>query len=28
LILLGECDEKNYNYVIFDGNTLEIKNFF
>ncbi len=23
-----ECDEKNYNYVIFDGNTLEIKNFF
>ena len=27
LILLGECDEKNYNYAVFDGDKLEIKNF-
>jgi UDP-2,3-diacylglucosamine hydrolase len=27
LILLGECNENNYNYAIFDGNQLEIKNF-
>jgi UDP-2,3-diacylglucosamine hydrolase len=27
LILLGECNENNYNYAIFDGNKLEIKNF-
>ena len=27
LILLGECNELNYNYAIFDGDQLEIKNF-
>ena len=27
LILLGECDEKNYNYAVFNGDKLEIKNF-
>ena len=27
LILLGECNEENYNYAIFDGNRLKIKNF-
>ena len=27
LILLGECNENDYNYAIFDGNKLEIKNF-
>jgi len=25
LILLGECNEENYNYAIFNGNQLEIK---
>ena len=25
LILLGECNENDYNYAIFDGNKLEIK---
>ena len=28
LILLGECNEENYNYAVFDGDKLEIKNFF
>jgi UDP-2,3-diacylglucosamine hydrolase len=27
LILLGECNEENYNYAIFDGDRLKIKNF-
>ena len=27
LILLGECDEDNYNYAVFDGNQLKVKNF-
>ena len=27
LILLGECNEDNYNYAIFDGDRLKIKNF-
>ncbi len=27
LILLGECNEDNYNYAMFDGDKLEIKNF-
>jgi UDP-2,3-diacylglucosamine pyrophosphatase LpxH len=27
LILLGECNEENYNYAMFDGDKLEIKNF-
>jgi UDP-2,3-diacylglucosamine pyrophosphatase LpxH len=27
LVLLGECNEKNYSYAIFDGNGLEVKKF-
>ena len=27
LVLLGECNEKNYSYAIFDGNSLKVKNF-
>ena len=27
LILLNECNKENYNYAIFDGDKLEIKNF-
>jgi UDP-2,3-diacylglucosamine hydrolase len=27
LVLLGECNEDNYNYAIFDGDRLKIKNF-
>jgi len=27
LILLGECNENDYNYAIFDGKSLAIKNF-
>ena len=27
LILLGECNERNYNYAVFNGDKLEIKNF-
>jgi len=27
LILLGKCDKKNYNYAVFDGEKLEIRNF-
>ena len=27
LLLLGECDEDNYNYTVFDGNELKVKNF-
>ncbi len=27
LVLLGECNEVNYNYAMFDGDKLEIKNF-
>ena len=27
LIVLGECNEENYNYAVFDGDKLEIKNF-
>ena len=27
LILLGECNEENYNYAVFNADKLEIKNF-
>ena len=27
LLLLGECDKDNYNYAVFNGNELKVKNF-